>query len=1237
MMEEQQEASGPATSCMSAGSYQSMGNPISFQKQPASTAPGDMSKDLNQDPDAENECIQPGSSAGRCDSLKSDWSMENRREFKPNAPSLDNMSETGLNQTISDLQCASVDVCGDQQRSEFQHPMPLSHIMKELKVRIGAFVESELNHSERMLNEESEEDPESTGEEEDGDTRSCKEAMLFLSTYFLRAMKQDHMAQCLLSRTKTVECMSKLKSNLKRRFQHVFEGVSKAGDKIHLNEIYTDLWITEGNSGSVDHEVRQIQTDARKHRDKVVKCENIFGNLDSGRRMLTKGVAGIGKTLCVQKVVLDWTEFRAHKNIKLLLPFSFRELNVVSDRSFSLVNFVQHFFPEIKEAGICSFDDLRVVFIFDGLDESRLNLDFQKCPSLTDTTESVPLNILLVNLIMGKLLPSAQLWITTRPAAANQIPPECVSMVTEVRGFTDAQKEQYFRKKFRDEQATGIIKHVKKKHSLHNMCYIPIFCWILSTVLEHVLDTGTMDHLPHTLTQMYIHLLVVQTKVKSRKYDGRSEMDSPCTSETKKMVLSLGKLAFEQLQKGNLIFYESDLEQCGLDTKEASVYSGVFTQIFKEEQGLYQDKVYCFIHLTVQEFLAALYVHLTFFNSGVNLLSEAPSTEPKLKPMKKNSLAEKDFYCSAVDKALQSNNGHLDLFLRFLLGLSLQSNQNLLQGFTKHIQPSSQSSREAAAYVKSKITEDKAVKDKFREDLESDKTINLFQCLYELGDTNLMEEAQTFLSSELLSVERLSSVQWSALVFILLSETCEVFELRKINCSVETFFRLLPVIEVSTESSLSGLTLLHPCCEALAKVLRSESCLLKRLDLSYTELQDSGLSTLAGGLTSPLSNLQVLRLRGCRLTEGSCRVLCCLLSSPRSALTQLDVSDNSLQNQGIKLLSEGLQSPHCTLATLRMIGCDLTSTCCEDLSKILQCHTSALQDLDLSNNQLQDLGIELLCNGLLSPRCNLKILRLSGCVLTEKGVSLLGSALDRLTELDLRYNHPGDSGIHMLSVAQERPTCSLTSLRTEHGGACRLIPGPKKYACELTMDLNTAHRELMWFENNCVIEGDVDKTPDQEGVDHFEFWHQILCREGLTGRCYWEVKWRGLVSIAVTYRGIQRKENTRYSKLGGNRYSWALHCSSRSYFALHNDIIEKQILNRAHSGCSRKGAESTVAVYLDWEEGVLSFFTVLPDGLELIHTFQSAFSEPLIPSFRLCTEFTIGRFSSVTLCPVQTR
>ncbi|XP_051747434.1 NACHT, LRR and PYD domains-containing protein 12-like isoform X2 [Ctenopharyngodon idella] len=741
-----------------------------------------------------------------------------------------------------------------------------------------------------------------------------------ITVEILRKMNQNNLAEHLENKHKQgssaddrqatlhdyTETILKLKNKLKQDYKRILVGNSQTGHQKNLNDIYTDLYMVENETGGRvnDHEVIQIGFNHKQYdaKDTPIQCNNIF-KVNENKKVLTMGIAGVGKTVSVNKFILDWAEGTENHDIALIFPLPFRQLNLITENCSLMGLIHKHFFNDSKELPSFPEDDGKVLFIFDGLDECRFTLNFKEGDRITDVHKKTTVSKIITNLIKTDLLPSAFIWITSRPAAATLIPRNYINQVTEVRGFNDEQKEQYFIKNSSSEVSGNIIRHIRKSRSLYIMCHIPVFCWISLTVLQPLLARESNDKTPTTLTEMYTNFLISQQQQMEEKYSDEPEANAMHFDQ---IILKLGKLAFQQLEEGKLIFYKEDLEECGLDVSEGSVYSGLCTQIFQEEKAVSARSVYSFVHLSIQEFLAALYVFLIskdkkenpFLQSWTEKLQWILSQKPLFQLHK-----------AAVNKALQSENGHLDLFLRFLLGLSLKSNQNDLIELLPGLELETENLKNTADFIKKKIQEEKSV----------ERTFNLFHCLSELKD-NFVEEIQKNLQTGNLSAQKLSSAQWSGLAFMLLmsEETQEMFELQKYRRSDEAVMRLLPVIKNTRRALLHSCDLTALSCESLSSALQSSNSVLRELDLSNNDLQDSGVKLLSDGLKSPNCHLEILRLSGCMVTEKGCHYVSSALSLNPTHLRELDLSYNHPGDSGVKLLSEKLDDPNCTLDKLNV-------------------------------------------------------------------------------------------------------------------------------------------------------------------------------------------------------------------------------------------------------------------------------------------------------------------------------
>ncbi|XP_067259139.1 NLR family CARD domain-containing protein 3-like [Chanodichthys erythropterus] len=887
------------------------------------------------------------------------------------------------------------------------------------------------------------------------------------------------------------------KTSMKNKYKRLFEGNKLQENETLLNRIYTQLYIIEGEREGVneEHEVLQMEKSARTQhsQDTKIYCNDIFKaspepgceEKDQIKTVLTKGIAGIGKTVSVQKFILDWVEGKANQDVDFMFVLPFRELNLIRDHQYSLHRLLLDFHPELQDLDSKIYEECKVVFIFDGLDESRMTVMFSDAQKVSDVTETSSVGVLMSNLMKGELLPSALIWITSRPAAANQIPSKYVNRLTEIQGFNEPQKEEFFRKRVSDEhQASRIISHIRRARSLHIMCHIPVFCWISSTVLQKLLKEDLIAEIPQTLTEMYIHFLRIQINMRNQKYEERDP--EKLLQSNREVIVKLAEVAFKQLMKSNVMFYEEDLRESGIDVTDASVRSGICTEIFMEESVIHQRKVYSFIHLSVQEFLAAFYSFYHYVMKNVDSLQFLDVIH--------------SLHREAVDKALESENGHLDLFLRFLLGISLESNQRLLQDLLTRTENSSESIRRTTQYVKEKINVEHG--------LSPERSINLFLCLLEVKDQTLSREIQEFVKSDKHSEKKLSPAHCSTIAYMLQmsEEVLDELDLKKYNTSDEGRRRLIPAVINCTKALLSG--------------------------------------------------------------------------------------------------------------------CNLTALDCEIVSSALQSSKSVLRDLDLSNNDLQDSGVKIISDGLKSPNCQLEILRLSGCMVTEEGCGYLSSALSsnpsHLRELDLSYNHPGQSGVKLLNDKLKDPNNKLEKLSLDHGG--HFTPGLRKYACDLTLDPNTAHTRLILSEENKKTTCVKEHQPYPDHPERFELYEQVLCRESLTGRCYWEAEWTGWGHVAVTYKGISRKIGSE-CRFGLNEKSWSLNCSDEIYSVWHN--------NKKTNAPLPFSSSKRVGVYVDVPAGTLSYYRVSDTHtLTHIYTFNTTFTEPLYAGIVVYPD------SSVSLCQI---
>lgn len=558
-----------------------------------------------------------------------------------------------------------------------------------------------------------------------------------------------------------------VKDVLQIKSASIFEGPGEI--KVHLDEVYTELHITEV---SAQHGTQQAE------RHTLIHCNDIMKSPPGKtvRGVMTIGIAGIGKSVCVQKFCLDWAAGEANQDIDFIFVLPLREVNLL-EAEFSLLSLLVYFHPELEGAkNKDMYKNSRVMFIFDGLDESKFKFNLSK--RLHSITEVSSVENLIINIIERHLLPNALTWITTRPEAANKIPRQFIDKWTEIHGFNDTQKNEYFSKRIKDSKAK--ISQIKKVSSFY-MCHIPVFSWILSCAFQANL-------IPTTTTELFIHFLVTQTNRRNQRRHGRSEGERRGLLQThKEQILRLSELAYKQLEKQDekqILFTKQDLAAMDIEDSITEEFSEMFAITTKKDAISSTQTYYRFIHLSVQEFLAAMHklinqlAKMNYEEATTDTVQASDSRAEKTPKTPEDKIAK--ILNEEVDKCGDRDCG---LYLRFFLGLSLESNQELLQGLLLGVVKSSSSVKETTKYIKEILR-------KGRSSVE--RSLNLLHCLLELKDSSLHEEIEQYVKSG----QELTPVQCSLQASMLQAseKALDEFNLTMYNTSQEGRKRLLIVL-----------------------------------------------------------------------------------------------------------------------------------------------------------------------------------------------------------------------------------------------------------------------------------------------------------------------------------------------------------------------------------------------------------------------------------------------------------
>ncbi|XP_060002594.1 NACHT, LRR and PYD domains-containing protein 3 isoform X4 [Lagenorhynchus albirostris] len=762
----------------------------------------------------------------------------------------------------------------------------------------------------------------------------------------------------------------KYRKYVRSRFQCIKDRNARLGESVNLNKRFTRLRLIKEHRSQQEreHELLAIGRTSAKMQDGPVSSVNLellFDPEDQHSEpvhtVVFQGAAGIGKTILARKIMLDWASEELYQDkFDYLFYIHCREVSLGMQRS--LGDLIASCCPGPNPPiGKIVSKPSRILFLMDGFDELQGAFDERTEALCTNWQKVERGDILLSSLIRKRLLPEASLLITTRPVALEKLQHLLGrARHVEILGFSEVKKKEYFFKYFSDEQqAREAFRLIQENEILFTMCFIPLVCWIVCTGLKQQMDSGkSLARTSKTTTAVYIFFLssLLQSQGGSQEHHNSATLWGLCS------------LAADGIWNQKILFEECDLRNHGLQKADVSAFLRM--NLFQKEVDC--EKFYSFIHMTFQEFFAAMYYLLEEENQG------------EMRNMQRSSLKLPNRDVTVLlENYGKFEKGYLIFVVRFLFGLINQERTSYLE---------KKLSCKISQKIRLELLKWIEAKAKAKMLQIEPSQLELFYCLYEMQEEDFVQRAMGYFPK----IEIKLSTRMDHVVSSFCIENChhmESLSLRLLhNSSKEEEEEeeeekeeevqhsdvndcVLSDPHVAYSQRLGQCCLSHQCCFNISSVLSNNQKLVE-LDLSHNALGDFGIRLLCVGLRHLFCNLKKLWLVNSGITSGGCVALCSVLSTNKN-LTHLYLQGNALGDVGVKLLCKGLLHAHCKLQVLELDNCSLTSHCCWGLSTLLTSNQS-LRKLSLGNNDLGDLGVMLLCEVLKQQGCLLKCLKLCG-------------------------------------------------------------------------------------------------------------------------------------------------------------------------------------------------------------------------------------------------------------------